>query len=232
MYCRAVLSRGSPLTRNTIEQSPIKRNYDNTGRRAGSDETRTRILEVARELVTTRGYRATTIAELARSAGVHIDTVYELVGRKPAVLRELIERAISGTDRAVAPAERGYVQAMHDEPDPARKLAIYAAAVRGIQQRMAPLLLALRDAATTEPEAKQVWEEISARRARNMRDLVRELGPDGTLRAGVTVDEAADAIWATAGAEMFILLTVERGWPLDEYERWLADSWRRLLLDP
>ena len=121
---------------------------------------------------------------------------------------------------------------MHDEPDPARKLAIYAAAVRGIQERMAPLLLALRDAATTEPEAKQVWEEISARRARNMRDLVRELGPDGTLRAGVTVEEAADAIWATAGAEMFILLTVERGWPLDEYERWLADSWRRLLLDP
>jgi len=183
LYRRAVLSRGFPLTRHPIEQSPIKRNYNNTGRRAGSDETRTRILEVARELVTTRGYRATTIAELARSAGVHIDTVYELVGRKPAVLRELIERAISGTDRAVAPAERGYVQAMHDEPDPARKLAIYAAAVRGIQQRMAPLLLALRDAATTEPEAKQVWEEISARRARNMRDLVRELGPDGTLRA-------------------------------------------------
>jgi hypothetical protein len=62
-----------------------------------------------------------------------------------------------------------------------------------------------------------------------MRDLVRELGP-GTLRAGLSVDEAADVIWATAGAELFVLLTVERGWTLDAYERWLADTWCRLLL--
>jgi len=213
-------------------RSPIKRNYDNAGRRAGSDETRTRILDVARELLTSRGYRATTIAEVARRAGVHIDTIYELVGRKPAILRELMERAISGTDRAVAPADRGYVQAMNDEPDPARKLAIYATALREIQPRMAPLLLALRDAATTEPQAEEVRQEISKRRAHNMRDLIRALGPDGTLRAGLSVDEAADTIWATASAEMFILLTVDLGWSLVAYERWLADTWQRLLLAP
>lgn len=208
----------------------IKRNYDNAGRRASSAETRTRILDVARELITTRGYRATTIAEVARRADVHIDTIYALAGRKPEILRELLERAISGTDRAVPPEQRGYVQAMHDEREPPRKLAIYAAAMRDIQPRMAPLLLALRDAAATEPEAKTVWKEISDRRARNMRDLVLNLGPDGTLRAGVSVDEAADTISATGSAEMFILLTDERGWSLDAYERWLADTWRRLLL--
>ena len=210
--------------------SPVKRTYDNAGRRARSDETKNRILDAARELLTTKGYRATTIGEVARAADVHVDTIYELVGRKPAMLRELIERAISGTDRPVGPSERGYVQAMGREPDPARKLAIYASAVRQIQARMAPLLLALRDAATTEAEAQEVWAEVSTRRARNMRDLVRALGPDGTLRAGISVDEAADVIWATAGAEFFVLLTVERRWSLDAYERWLADTWARLLL--
>ena len=215
-----------------VKISPVTRSYDNVGRQARSDQTRTRILDVARELFKARGYRATTIAELARTAEVHIDTVYELVGRKPAILRELIERAISGTDRAVAPSQRGYVQAMQQETDPARKLEIYANAIREIQPRMAPLLLALRDAATTEPEAKQVWQEISDRRARNMRELVRDLGPDGTLRAGLTIEEGADVVWATASAELFILLTADRSWPLDEYERWLADTWRRLLLDP
>lgn len=205
------------------------RNYDNANRRARSDETRTRILDAARTAFTGRGYRATTIAEIARGADVHVDTIYELVGRKPAILRELIERAISGTDRPVEPRDRSYVKAMQAEPDPARKLAIYAGAVRNIQARMAPLLLALRDAATTEPEASQVWQDVSERRARNMRDLVRELGP-GTLRAGLSVDEAGDVIWATAGAELFVLLTVERGWTLEAYERWLADTWSRLLL--
>lgn len=210
--------------------SSVKRNYDNANRRARSEETRTRILAVARDLLTTKGYRATTIGEIARTADVHIDTIYELVGRKPALLRELIERAISGTDRPVDPQDRGYVQAMDAEPDPGRKLAIYAGAVAQIQVRMAPLLLALRDAATTEPEAGAVWNEISTRRASNMRLLVEALGPEGTLRAGTSVDEAADVIWATGGAEFFVLLTVERGWALDVYERWLADTWRRLLL--
>ena len=193
-------------------------------------ETRTRILGVARELITTRGYRATTIAELARRADVHIDTIYALVGRKPEILRELLERAISGTDRAVPPEQRGYVQAMREEREAPRKLAIYAAAMRDIQPRMAPLLLALRDAAATEAEAKAVWKEISDRRARNMRDLVRDLGPEGTLRPGISIDEAADTISATGSAEMFILLTADRGWSLDAYERWLAETWQLLLL--
>lgn len=210
--------------------SSVNRSYDNAARRARSDATRSRILEVARELITTRGYRAATVAEIARTAEVHLDTVYELVGRKPELLRALIERAISGTDRALAPSERGYVQAMRAEPDAARKLAIYATAILEIHDRMAPLLVALRDAATTDDDAQQVWRDISDRRARNMRDLVRDLGPDGTLRAGLSIDEAADVIWATASAELFILFTQDRGWTPEAYGRWLADTWSRLLL--
>jgi len=210
--------------------SRVKRPYDNAARQARSDATRSRILEVARESITTRGYRATTIAEIARTADVHVDTIYELVGRKPDLLRELIERAISGTDRALAPSQRGYVQEMGKEPDPARKLAIYARAIRDIHDRMAPLLLALGDAATTDDEAHQVWREISDRRAQNMRHLVRDLGPDGTLRAGLSIDEAADVIWATASAELFVLFTQQRRWTPRAYERWLADTWSRLLL--
>ena len=181
-------------------------------------------------LITTRGYRATTVADIGNNADVHVDTIYELVGRKPELLRELIERAISGTDRALLPAERGYVKEMRAEPDPARKLAMYAGAVCDIQTRMAPLLLALRDAATTDDEAQQVWREISDRRARNMRELVRDLGPAGTLRTGLSIDEAADFVWATASAELFVLLTNERGWTLEAYERWLAETWSRHLL--
>ncbi len=209
---------------------PVKRPYDNAGREATSDATRSRILDVAREAFTERGYRAATIAGIARAADVHVDTVYQLVGRKPALLRELIERAISGGDRAVAPEERGYVQAMRAEPSPAGKLAIYAGAVRDIHARMAPLVLALRDAATTDDEARTVWTEISERRARNMRLLVHELGPDGTLRPGLTIDEAADVVWATASAEVYLLFVQERGWTPEAYERWLAVSWSQLLL--
>ncbi len=205
------------------------RSYDNASRRAQSEETRRRILAAARDLLVTKGYRATTVAKIARNAEVHVDTLYTLVGRKPEILRELIERAISGTDRPLDPEARDYVQRMQTEPNPIRQLEIYAAAVRAIQTRMAPLLLALRDAASTEPEAQQVWSQISQRRAANMRRLVAALGDD-VLRRGLDVDEAADIVWATASSELFLLLTGERGWTLDRYQDWLADTWRRLLL--
>jgi AcrR family transcriptional regulator len=208
----------------------VKRSYDNENRRAQSDATRRRILDAARELVTTKGYRATTIAEIARRSSVHVDTVYALIGRKPEILRELIELAISGADIPLAPEERDYVQGMQAERDPAERLAIYAAAVRAIQERMAPLLLALRDAGSTEPDAEAVWQQISRRRATNMRRLVADLG-DGALRDGVTVDEAADVIWATASSELFVLMTEDRGWSAARFERWLHDTWCRLLLD-
>jgi hypothetical protein len=50
------------------------------------------------------------------------------------------------------------------------------------------------------------------------------------MRADVSVDEAADVIWATTSPELFVLLTVERGWSPRRFERWLTDTWQRLLL--
>ncbi len=206
------------------------RSYDNALRQAQSSETRQRILDAARALIVERGYRAATVSEIARRAEVHVDTVYALVGRKPVLVRELIEQALSGSDHPVPAEERDYVKTITEEPDPSRKLAIYARAMREIQARMAPLYLALRDASATEPEARRVWQEISDRRAANMRKLARDLRAAGGLRAGLSIDKAADIIWATNSSELYVLLTTERGWSPDDYETWLADSWCRLLL--
>lgn len=208
----------------------VKRTYDSRRRRAQSAETRQRILDAGRELILDVGYRGTAVAAVAARAEVNVDTVYELVGRKPVLLRELIEQAISGTDATVVAEDRDYVKAIIAEPDPRKKLAIYARAVREIQQRMAPLFLALRDASSTEREARAVWEQISQRRAANMRKLASDLRAAGGLRHDLSIDEAADVIWATNSSELYALLTVERGWSPHRFERWLADTWHRLLL--
>jgi AcrR family transcriptional regulator len=207
-----------------------RQRYDNAARQAQSRATRLRIIDVARGLIVERGYRATTVSEIARRSDVHVDTVYELVGRKPVLLRELIEQALSGTDHAVEAEERAYVAAIRTESDPAAKLSNYAGAVRDMQARVAPLFLALRDASVTELEARQVWQALSDRRAANMRKLAQDLHDAGGLRPDLSIDEAADTIWATNSSELYVLLTVDRGWPPDRYERWLADTWHRLLL--
>jgi AcrR family transcriptional regulator len=208
-----------------------RRPYDGTKRREQSAATRQRILDAARALILERGYRATTIATIAAQAEVNVDSVYELVGRKPVVLRELIEQAISGTDRAVPAEERDYVRAMQASHDPVEKLEIYARAMRKIHARMAPLHLALRDASSTESEAQAVWRQVSERRAANMRRLVEDLKTTGRLRQDMSVSDAADVVWITNSAEVYVMLTIERGWSPLRYERWLVDSWCRLLLN-
>jgi hypothetical protein len=45
-----------------------------------------------------------------------------------------------------------------------------------------------------------------------MRMLAQDLEAAGGLRADLSVDEAADVIWATNSSELYVLLTVERGW--------------------
>ncbi len=212
---------------------PVKpRRYDTTGRRSRSATTRRQILDAARQHFVADGYGATTVAAIARTAGVNPDTVYAVAGRKPVLLRELIEQALSGTDHAVAAEQRPPIAAMIAEPDPVQKLRIYAAAMRQVHERLAPLFLAARDASATEPDARQVWHDITERRAANMRKLAADLHETGRLRPDLTVETAADIVWATNSPEMWHLLTVERGWTPENYESWLADSWVRLLLAP
>ena len=212
---------------------PVKRRpYDATNRQANSRETRHRILTAARQTITEGGYRGATVTAIADRAGVNVDTVYALVGRKPVILRELIEQAISGTDQAVVAEERDYVKAIGAEPDPKEKLSLYAEAMAAIQGRLAPLFLALRDASATEPEAAEIWHQISERRAVNMHKLARDLRGAGGLREGLTIGEAADILWATNSSEFYVLLTTDRKWSRSRYQRWLADAWHRLLLPP
>lgn len=161
-----------------------------------------------------------------------MDTVYATVGKKPALFRLLVETAISGIDNAVPAEERDYVRAIRAEPDAARKLKIYAAALTGIQARLAPLFRVLQGAAALDPELNALWQEISQRRAKNMRLFAQDLAATGHLRRKLSVDKAADIIWSMNSPEFYLLLVQERSWSPEDFEQWLSDAWIRLLLKP
>jgi AcrR family transcriptional regulator len=209
---------------------PGARRYRSPRRVAQAAQTRHAVLTAARELVTEVGYAAMTVAAIARRADVAVDTVYASVGRKPEVLRQLVETAISGTDEAVPAAQRDYVGRIGAAITARDKIAIYAEAIARIQTRMAPVFLALRDAAAVDPDTTALWREISDRRARNMRDFAAELRATGQLRDDLTDDEVADILWSMNAAEYWVLLVHERGWSPERFSAWIVDAWTRLLL--
>ncbi len=208
------------------------RRYDNSRRRERAAETRRSILEAAHDLVLAQGYVATTIAQVAERAQVNVDTVYTSVGRKPDLLRDLVEMAISGEDHAVPAEERDYVRRIQSAATAVEKITVYAEAVSAIHQRLGPLFLAVRDAAATDADCRALWTQISERRWANMRRFAADLRGTGELRADLTDDEVADVIWSTNAPEFWELVVHRRGWTPDRFARWLADAWQRLLLSP
>lgn len=210
---------------------PVKpRRYRSSLREEQARRTRQAILSAARQVFAEHGYAATTIAQIAATAGVAVDTVYASVGTKPVLMRLLIETAISGIDQAVPAEQRDYVRQVKAAVTAQDKIRIYAAAVTDVNRRLAPLHLVLRGAAAAAPELAEIRDEISARRAANMRLFARDLAATGELRPDLDVDDVADVVWSMNSAEYFSLLVRERGWDPDKFAAWLAEAWSRLFL--
>jgi AcrR family transcriptional regulator len=207
-----------------------RRRYTSALRTEQAAATRHAILEAARELFTAQGYAATGIAAIAARAGVAVDTVYAAAGRKPALMRQLVETSLSGTGEVVPAEERDYVRRLRAASSAREKIAIYAAAVAEIGVRLAPIHRALAEAALSDPDCSALRAEISARRAANMRLFAADLRSTGELRPDLSDDEVADIVWSMNAAEYRALLVGERGWTSERFGSWLADAWTRLLL--
>jgi AcrR family transcriptional regulator len=207
-----------------------RRPYHAPNRAEQAAATRRAVLAAARDLFTTRGYPATTVAQIAQRAGVNTDTLYAAVGRKPELMRAVVESALSGTDHPVPAAERDHVRRVRAAGTATEMIDIYAAAIAAAGPRTAPVFRALRDAAVRDERCAALHAEIVDRRAANMRLFAADLRATGQLRPDLDDDTVADIVWSTNAAEYYLLLVDGRGWTPERFGAHLADLWRRVLL--
>ena len=209
---------------------PVKtRSYRSPQRRERAAATRLSVLAAARDLFQAKGYAATTVADVARRAGVSVDTVYASVGRKPELVLSVIDTMLAGTDEPLPAEQRDYVLAIGSEPTAVGRIEIYAAAVARLVPHTAPLQEALRKAGDTDAACAATWLRLVTRRAANMLLFAADLRSTGELRADLTDQEVADIVWSTNAAEYWLLLA-QRGWTPARYQGLLVDVWSRTLL--
>jgi len=193
--------------------------------------TRRRIIGCARRLFLGQGYAATTLDQVAAAAGVAVQTVYFHFGNKRTVLKEVMDVAAVGDDEPAPLLDRPFVQAVADEPDPRRAVGIWLETSRVIFGRVAPLLSVVRDAAGADPEMAEQWRVNERQRYLAHRSLAELLAAkEDALRQGLTVDEAADVVFVLLSPEVYLLLTVVRGWPPARWQDWAADTIARAIL--
>jgi AcrR family transcriptional regulator len=206
-----------------------KRRYDASRRRAAAEQTRAAVLRAARELFTARGYAATPVADIARAAGVSVDTLYETVGRKPQLLLAVHDMELAGTDAPVAAEQRDYVQQIRAAPTAAAKITTYTEALARLLPKTVPLLDSLRAAGEKDPACREVYQAVRERRAANMRLFAADLRTTGELRDDLDDDTVAGLVWSMNAPEYFLLIT-SRGWTPEQYAAMVRDVWIRTLL--
>ena len=187
-------------------------------------QTRRRILAAAAELFTRQGYAATTIQQIAEQADVAWQTVYSVFGTKAAILSAVFDVAVAGDDEPVPVPQRPFVQAIKDAADPRDKAAIFARHLRESAARTAGVLSVIDSAASTDPEIAALWRTLQDQGLRGMTIAASSFQEQQFLRTGLTVPRAADILWLYTGPWAYRVLVIGRGWTLDEYQTWLADT--------
>ncbi|SRR5712691_184494 len=184
--------------------------------------TRERIARAARRLFARYGYQATTMAAIAKAAGVALPTVYAAFGSKKAILAEIrrlwLEESLVPQLSAEAAAER----------DPRRRLELAARWTRYQLDRGSDVITIYEDAARGDPAMAKVWAAVLKERDSAITRFVGSLA--GSLSPDLDLKTATDLVWALERPEVYRELVLNRAWPPERYERWLATTLKQQLL--
>lgn len=196
-------------------------------KRAGQARTRLArraVVESAKELFLDNGYPATTIEAISERSDVPPATIYRLFSSKLGILKALLDTAIAGDDQGVTLQGRPEVAELFAEADPEKLLAGFVGISVAIntRTRSSDIYAILLSAAAADSDAAALLTDYAKQRDQGQGLISATLARIGALRPGVGERDAADIIHALLSPDLYRLLVVDRGWPTQRYERWLA----------
>jgi len=203
--------------------------YDNSQRASTAAATRARVLAEAHELFVSRGFAATTIRAVAECAGVSQETIYKSFGSKAALLKTVYDVALAGDTDEVPLAARPEARAVMDAPTPDASVQAYAELAQLISSRTDPLLRVLLRSRGSDRALDDFATTTDRERLIGSRHWVGHWHAQGWLREDLTVDRAAEIVWAVNSPEPRWLL-LDQGWSRSEFTRWLAETMRSAVL--
>ena len=198
-----------------------KRSYESPRRRASAADTRLAVIAAASKLFTERGW-ATSVRDIAREAGVAVETVYSVVGSKRELLKVAMDVAIVGDDEPIALAERHEFMALGTGDRPTR-LAYAAAMMADQYSRVAALHHALDQGAETD-------EELAELKRHAHEQQLTTFGEGLTLALGRRPDpELVDGLQAISSPGTYLHLIRMAGWTQEQYQQWLGQTLLQLV---
>jgi TetR/AcrR family transcriptional regulator of autoinduction and epiphytic fitness len=214
---------------SAVKLRPARRPAAPRTRRERADATRLRIITAAAQLFRDRGYAATTMEAIARSADVAVQTVYFTFHTKTELLSAVADFAITG-DAGTEPERAAWARAVMEERNARRRIARVVDSVGEIAPRMLPIASAWRAAMSADPSAGRRYRERLLSRRAYLRKVVELTRERGELRADLDPERATDLFFALTTPELFETLVQLLGWDVSQWRRWVVVTLERELL--
>ncbi|MGH8922567.1 MAG: TetR/AcrR family transcriptional regulator, partial [Actinomycetes bacterium] len=178
------------------------------------------ITEAATPLFVSNGYLDTTMADLAKAAGVAVQTLYLSFGSKAAVLEGVL--AAGGDEQP-----SGWLEELRAEPDGVTALARYVARTTVVLERQHPLASVLR-AAAADPEPAELLELTRGAALAQHTAALDELADKPGFNHRVSLQRATEILAALLSVEAYDLLVAGHGWTPADWTDWTT---RHLVAD-
>ena len=190
-------------------------------------ESRRRIARSAMELFERAGYVSTTVADIADRAGVALQTVYNAVGSKAAVLSLVLDTAAAG-DRSPTTVVTFMQQRTSATSTAGELVDLLADWFAQVHPRTSSVFRIIREAAAVDPEIAQLQARREQARLDNYEQAANALLERGA-GGGAGATEIAASIWSLGHPATYAMLVGQRGWTVSEYHRWVAHALHRVL---
>lgn len=187
-------------------------------------ETRREIVTAARGLFAVQGYASTSVAQIADAAQVSVQTIYDSVGSKRAIvaaLNDLID------EEGGVPALAARIPATDN---PRELLEIAVTISHNINERCSDIVSAIFSAASVEPELAMIRDESRRRHRAGIARLTARLAAVDSLHPRVTSERATDVIAALTDPEIARTFVLAYHWSWEDWHSWTVDSLSTLVL--
>ena len=185
--------------------------------------TETELVEAARALFLEHGYVATTLAQIARRAGVAERTVYVRFGTKASLFRRVVDHALVGDAEPIDVADRPRTRDTMTAATLAERLDALAEVSVGIAERAGPLFEVAAQAEGLEPELAQAAQAGRLAAADSARSFWRQAADDGLIATGL--DHSTLALITD------VLICADTTVHLRRAQGWSAEAHRSLILN-
>jgi AcrR family transcriptional regulator len=202
----------------------VKRTYKSSRRADSARQTRELIRKAAASLFVEQGIAATTMRQVAETAGVAERTVYAAFATKTALFREVIDIATVGDELPIAVADRDEFTAAAKEPNSAmavRQLVDFGVA---LLERAGDLIIAAIESSGADPDMREWSEQGKAATAANFYGIAKAWKRNGILRDGLDARKVADMLLALSSPQVHHILRRSQGWTVNRYRDWLIDT--------